>query len=70
MQPSDFVFEQVYKGAKAKGVSELIAHQTAVMSVDRYKKSAMRGLSVSKFIEAQIQHAKMLQGKTRAKVKL
>lgn len=58
MNPYDFVFEAVYKGAIQKGVPEPIAKTQAVYALDRYKKSAFNGAKVGKFIEEMIMQAK------------
>lgn len=60
MKPNDFVYQQIYKGALAKKVNERVAHQQALIGLDKYKKSAMGGAKVSKFIEDQIAIAKRL----------
>jgi len=58
MNPADFVYDQVYKGALAEKVNEGVAQSQAVIALDRYKKNNMGGLKVGKFIKLMIQDAK------------
>lgn len=43
MNPLDFVFNSIYKGAKNKGASEINAHQQAIIGSDIYRKNAFKG---------------------------
>lgn len=65
MDPFDFVYEQVYKGALNKGVKEGIARDQAVIALDAYKKGKFSGAKVGKFIEDQIKVAKMKSKKVK-----
>lgn len=60
MEPSDFIFNQVYKGAMAKGVVERIAHNAAVIALDDFKKGRFSG-KASKLIADRIAAAKRVQ---------
>lgn len=53
MNPSDFVYNQVYKGLLAKGCPDRIAHQKAVKALEDYKKGKM-DKKVSHLIEGAI----------------
>jgi hypothetical protein len=56
MQPNDFVFSQIYKGALKSGATERFAHRHAVMGLEDYKKSKI-ATKVSKLIEQRIKDA-------------
>ena len=46
MNPSDFVYQQIYKGALAQKVNEGIAKNHAVMGLDMYKKGKFQKVNV------------------------
>ena len=58
MNAADFVYNQVYKGALAKGAKESKARDAAIMAVNDYKKSRLGGKKVSHLIERYIKEAK------------
>lgn len=58
MNTTDFVYNQVYKGALNQGVHESVALQYALIALDKYKKSNIGGVKVSKFIKDTIIQAK------------
>lgn len=58
MQPNDFVFNQIYKGALNQGAKEDSAHRFAVIGLDKFKKGKYGGAKVSHLIEQCIKDAK------------
>lgn len=53
----DFVFTQIYKGAIRENVSERLAHNTATLGVEDYKKGRYQGRP-AKMIQDRIAQAK------------
>lgn len=58
MNPSDFVYDQIFKGAIRQGTKQDSAHRHAVMGLDELKKGKMGGARASKLIERHIAEAK------------
>lgn len=56
MSPSDFVYNQIYKGLLNKGCPDRIAHQHAVKALEDFKKGKM-GKRVSHLIEQAMKSA-------------
>ena len=61
MNPSDFIFTNIYKGSLAKGVEEKIAHEQAQIGMDDYYKNKF--VNASKLINDKITMAVKLQKK-------
>ncbi len=58
MSPSDFVFDQIYRGSLNKGASQASAQKHAMIGTDEYKKGKTSGKRVSHLIERHIMEAK------------
>tara|TARA_R110000823_G_scaffold314099_1_gene442498 strand:- start:25 stop:219 length:195 start_codon:yes stop_codon:yes gene_type:complete len=58
MTPNDMVYNEVYKGCKAAGCIEIIAKDTAVMTLQKYKNNQF--VKVSALIKTAISDAKKL----------
>ena len=58
MNYSDFVYNEVYKGCKSAGCIEIIAKDTAVMTLQKYKNNQF--VKVSALIKTAISDAKKL----------
>ena len=56
MQPNDFVYQQIYKGALSKGASERAAHNNALLGLEDYKKNKIFK-KVSYLIEDRVKQA-------------
>lgn len=57
MSPSDFVYDQIFKGALAKNASERSAQTNAQMGLADFNKNKLGEKKVSKLIEARITQA-------------
>lgn len=64
MQPNDFVWTQIYKGAISRGCKQGIAHKHAVTGSEKYRKNQFTGKAVN-FIEdcikAAVKESKMVK---------
>jgi hypothetical protein len=58
MNPSDFVFDQVYKGAIKLGVKEFIAKNFAIEAMDKFKKNKFAAKKADLLIKESIIAAK------------
>jgi hypothetical protein len=66
MKPKDFVYNQAFRGAMAKGAAEKFAHEKAVQGTQNYLKSAFVG-KAGNYIEQQIKEAVRLSKMAKAK---
>lgn len=60
MNANDYIFNQVYKSAMAKGVREKVAHNAAVLAMDNYAKGKFK--TAAKLIEDAIKDAVKFNG--------
>ena len=58
MQPNDFVYMQIYKGAMKAGATERAAKDHAVMGLNEYKSNRFGQKKVSGLIDWHIKQAK------------
>jgi hypothetical protein len=56
MMPSDFVYNQIFKGATNKGATNAAAHKFATIGLNSYIKHSFKA-TVPKLIEAMIKDA-------------
>lgn len=61
MEPTDFVYLQIYKGSLAAGAKEKAARDQAIIGLDKYKKSNFRK-KVTDLISHHITQAKKMKG--------
>ena len=61
MNPSDFVYDQIYRGSLNAGASQASAQKHAVIGTDEYKKGKTSGKKVSHLIERHIVEAKRVK---------